>query len=272
MEDESLNQESGESRGHGTPKWMVTFADLNCLLLCFFVLLFSFSNTDMMKYRAMVLSMQNAFGVKRKKETVLDKTGTSILRLNPASQMTSDDTEKGKNKDKDKDEKADNPPSEKTPALKDLIEEEKKEIMSELDESVRHLELGEDIEISPVDRGVLLKIKGELLFPLGKAEIIKGGIDVLDKIALVIKRHPSYEIMIEGHTDNLPIHTDIFPSNWELSAARASSVVRLLIEKYHLPPEFFTAVGYADTRPLLPNTTSENRAKNRRVNFLFLIP
>ena len=94
---------------------------------------------------------------------------------------------------------------------------------------------------------------------------------VLDNIGVLIgEKFALHYIRVEGHTDNLPINSFLYPSNWELSSARSSSVIRYLIQRFKFMPNIFTAIGYSDTRPLVENTTDENRAKNRRVEILVL--
>lgn len=115
-----------------------------------------------------------------------------------------------------------------------------------------------------VERGVVLRFPGTTLFDSGKAELKPEAKELLDKIVPVLKENYLYSVWVEGHTDNLPIYTEKFPSNWELSAARAINVVKYL-EKRGLKKERLSAVGYGEYRPLLPNDTPEHRAFNRRV-------
>ncbi|RLE11450.1 flagellar motor protein MotB [Candidatus Aerophobetes bacterium] len=123
--------------------------------------------------------------------------------------------------------------------------------------------LEKEIRVKVVRGGVRVSLASPILFDLGKAELKPGILPLLDEIAGTLKGIPN-EIVIEGHTDNLPIHTERFPSNWELSAARAISVARHFIKK-GLAPSRIGVVGYADSRPLFPNDTPEHRARNRRV-------
>lgn len=274
MADDLINEGNNDDGGGGSPKWMVTFADLNSLLLCFFVLLFSFSSVDSVKYRGMVDSLQTAFGLEHVSKAIMRNPPGSVTALTPEGSMIA-----LRNKISPQYGKSNLAKDSNTPAklgdqeVKRLIEEQKKEVITELDQSIRHLGLGDNVGIKSHDMGVLLDIKGEILFPTGKATIkSRLAKELLGKIAPIIEEHPSYPIMIEGHTDNVPISTRNYPSNWELSSARAGAVVRIFIEKYDLPATRFTAVGYADTKPLVSNDTWENRAKNRRVNFIFIIP
>jgi len=118
-------------------------------------------------------------------------------------------------------------------------------------------------------RGVTITASESMFFQSGRAEILQAGQRFLFKIFPIIQNTP-YDIQVEGHTDNIPIRTLRFPSNWELSAIRATNVVKFFIERCQLPPERFSAMGFAEYRPLLPNTSPLNQSKNRRVEIIIL--
>lgn len=120
------------------------------------------------------------------------------------------------------------------------------------------------VYVTQVKEGIRFRLSDPLLFDSGKADLRPVGYGVLSRIADIILKLPC-EVIVEGHTDNVPIHTSQFPSNWELSAARAVSVVKYLALSEGISPSRLSAVGYGEHRPLVPNTTLENRAKNRRV-------
>jgi len=128
------------------------------------------------------------------------------------------------------------------------------------------LALGDDIEVIVNDGSISFRISSEILFGSGRAELEDAGLDVIDRLVPTLAAG-GHRIIVEGHTDNLPIQTERFPSNWELSASRASSVVRYLqlagIESTRL-----SATGYADTRPLANNGDEQGRASNRRVELI----
>ncbi|WP_404397748.1 OmpA family protein [Stutzerimonas chloritidismutans] len=128
------------------------------------------------------------------------------------------------------------------------------------------LSLGDDIEVIVNDGSISFRISSEILFGSGRAELEDAGLDVIDRLVPTLAAG-GHRIIVEGHTDNLPIQTERFPSNWELSASRASSVVRYLqlagIESTRL-----SATGYADTRPLADNGDEQGRASNRRVELI----
>ncbi|MBN2333441.1 MAG: OmpA family protein [Deltaproteobacteria bacterium] len=229
---------NGEECEEGAPAWMATFADMATLLMTFFVLLLSFSNMDVVKFRTMLGSVKDAFG------TTVESPGDFQERSS-------------------------------TPVSIQLSEEESHMIdMLQMGDQVKraieehHLE--DAAEVSVDERGVTLQITGQLMFDAGSATIKEELKPFLATITRIIEEN-TYPVAIEGHTDNLPMTSSpIYPSNWELSSARATAVLRHLVEVHHLPPNRLMAVGYADTRPLVPNDTPENRAKNRRVEFHFM--
>ena len=128
------------------------------------------------------------------------------------------------------------------------------------------LALGEDIEVIVNDGSISFRISSEILFGSGQAELENTGLDVIDRLIPTLAASP-HRIIVEGHTDNLPIQTERFPSNWELSASRASSVVRYL-QLAGIEATRLSATGYADTRPIADNGSEPGRASNRRVELV----
>jgi chemotaxis protein MotB len=125
------------------------------------------------------------------------------------------------------------------------------------------------ITVSHDSRGVVVHLAEELLFASGKADLKSTSTSSLDLLAGVLKTLPN-DILVEGHTDNVPIHTAAFPSNWHLSVARAMTTADYLMTKRALEASKFSVVGYSEYKPLVPNTTVEGRAKNRRVDIVIL--
>jgi chemotaxis protein MotB len=114
---------------------------------------------------------------------------------------------------------------------------------------------------------IVIILSGEALFSSGSAALNSGALPNFDQMIQIFDEYPEYTINIKGHTDNIPISTPAFPSNWELSAIRATTVLKYLVSK-GIRPQRLTATGYGDILPLVPNTTDENRNKNRRVEFV----
>ena len=138
-------------------------------------------------------------------------------------------------------------------------------IRDEITSEINTLALGDDISVLATDREITVTIKEKVTFRPGEAEILASFQPVLDNLAETIQKHPSLHVDIIGHTDNVPINTYSYPSNWELSVARATNVLKYFITKHSLDPSRLSIKGNADQKPVAPNNTPENRAQNRRV-------
>lgn len=138
-------------------------------------------------------------------------------------------------------------------------------IQKDMQNAVTGLGMDDQVIIQAKEQEILITMKENVTFHTGEAELLKGSEPILDTIAQIVKRYPSFKVEIDGHTDDQPINTRRFPSNWELSVARATSVLKYLIISYGLDPARFTITGNAEQRPLSPNSTPEQRAQNRRV-------
>jgi chemotaxis protein MotB len=125
------------------------------------------------------------------------------------------------------------------------------------------------VSISQNERGVTVHIMDELLFSSGSAVLKPGALTLLDNLSGVLRQIP-HDIRVEGHTDNVPIQTHVFPSNWHLSVARAVNAAHFMVQRCSIAPERVSVVGYSEYRPLMPNISDENRAKNRRVDIVIV--
>ncbi|MFY9499310.1 MAG: OmpA family protein [Tepidanaerobacter sp.] len=221
----------------GSPAWMTTYGDLITQILIFFVLLFSFSNVDRDKFTAAMLSLQGSLGIIDGGMTLQEgdlmeqgEIGEIMISVQEQREF-------------------------------ELLHERVEEIISEDDLN--------GIQVNLDERGLVIRFVEGVLFDSGKADIKNEARAILDKIApLLIDTHR--HIRIEGHTDNLPINTREFPSNWELSTARAVNVVKYFIEKHNFSPYILSAAGYGEYRPIAPNDSDKNRALNRRVDIIIL--
>ncbi|QOY33864.1 flagellar motor protein MotS [Anaerobacillus isosaccharinicus] len=234
-----------KSQPKGAPIWMVTFSDLMTLILVFFILLFSMSVVDATKFRAVAESFQQ--------RAIFDFYPSLIPFENPAEDINVKrdpfDEVNDPLKDQGKGETGDN---------------ELNQLYQEVRQFLEENDLNEVISASRDDRGVVLVLQERTLFESGEAQILEGAKPFLTKVGTLLETIPNL-VKVEGHTDSRPINTFRFPSNWELSGARASSVIRYMIDESNIEPYRFLAVGYGDTRPVVPNTTAENLQKNRRV-------
>jgi chemotaxis protein MotB len=233
----------------GAPKWMVTYSDLMSLVLVFFILLFSMSQIDIIKFKAIAESFRQ--------RQVLDFYPSVIPSENPSAQpqiTTNDGNETNDSLLSSENEQ-------------DLLEQ----LLVEVQQYLEDNGLSDVAVATRTERGVVLVLQEKVLFRTGEADIIPSAYPFLNKVGTLLKKIPNV-VKVEGHTDNRPISTAKYPSNWELSTARASSVIRFLIKQNHLDPKRFMAVGYGDTRPIAPNDGPENWQKNRRVEIIISDP
>lgn len=221
-----------EEQQRGSPAYMATWGDMCTLLLCFFVMLLAMSTIDPAKFNVAASSFQNAF--------------SGVLESFPSVLITQDIL---------------------VPKLGG--DEQNKRMAVEAALSIRRAikkeNLDDAIKVKVTESGIAVKVADPVGFDVGKAEIKPELISTLKSISAIINKVPSTQIRVEGHTDDIPIHTRQFPSNWELSAARALNVVKFLAEYGNINPARLSAIGYGEYRPLVPNTSLENRQKNRRI-------
>jgi len=235
------NRESEEKKLTG---WLTTFNDLVTLLMVFFVLLFTMSTIDTRKIQDFQYAMQSGLGILETGK----KVDISVKRTQPVDDMSHIRTQaEGEQNMKGSDQ----------PGGK-LIAQIQQLMADDL-----------DIQVTEVDQGTQLSFEDQVLFDFGLSTINPAGFVFLDEIAEVLRKIP-YAVRVEGHTDNVPIQTRRFPSNWDLSVARAVNVVKYFAEVSKIDPKRLSAVGYGESRPVAPNDTFSNRAKNRRVEILLL--
>ncbi|MGL5152450.1 MAG: OmpA family protein [Clostridium sp.] len=233
----------GGSSGPKGDEWLATYSDTITLLMTFFVLLYSMATVDNVKLQ----QLSSAFN-----EVMLGKQGDSVLQFNmyngevPLVGGEAVDT--------------------------DMIEQghtSQSAMYDDVKEFVYENSLNDVVQITQDERGIILQLKDSILFETGKADLRANSLEILNKIDELISRLPN-SIIVEGHTDNIPISTSKYDSNWDLSAARAITVVRYFTEQKGGNPTRFSAQGYGEYKPLVQNSSDENRAKNRRVNILLV--
>jgi len=151
------------------------------------------------------------------------------------------------------------------------IESDLGKVLQDLKTYSRDLGMEGDLTFSSTEKGLVMKLSDNLLFDAGEVELSSSGNIFLKKVALLFAK-TAHPILIEGHSDNVPIHTKKFPSNWELSTARAVNVLRFFQEQGGLPPNRLSAVGFGEFQPIFENDTPENRAMNRRVEIILTKP
>ncbi|MBS1159905.1 MAG: OmpA/MotB [Proteobacteria bacterium] len=227
-------------------RWLVSYADFITLLFAFFVVMYAISSVNEGKYKVLSNSLTNAF-----KNTTGETGGQPMAVLQGA------------------------PPIPPRPVLKpDKLPEQKKveqrqrmkNVASSIMDALQPLVAQGKVRLLETSRGVTIEINDSILFPAGQAKLQPASSSAMGAIAQVLAS-TDFPITIEGHTDNVPISTPQFPSNWELSAMRATTVLRLFNDG-GVGAERLTAIGYGETRPVETNTTPEGRARNRRVSIL----
>ncbi|MBL6929534.1 MAG: OmpA family protein [Rhodospirillales bacterium] len=223
-----------------TPRWMVTYADLMALLLCLFVLLLSFSDVDSDSFRKNAGPINQAFGIiKTSPDTPSPQKATALIpNIRPTPQEEVRDVDQ----------------------ILDLLENA---LAPEIAARIINLEVN--------DNFVVIRFPGRVAFPSGTAQMADDFMPTLKKISSVLAQTEG-DILIAGHTDSTPISTAQFRSNWDLSTARAVSVVHQVLSDGLVDRSRLTAQGFADTRSLAPNDTAENRSQNRRVEISVEIP
>ncbi len=236
MRDNSYN--SGFITYDDEATWLVTYADLVTILLVFFILLYALVSFQTEKYKHAVETIK----------IQLKDTNALIGLMELMEIPESADTQI---------------------AIEDItgIRTREKSLFKNINNFVKASEQKNNISTRILAGKIIVSIKGKALFQSGSASLNTTATSIFNEIIIILGDYPDYNINIKGHTDNIPISTNIFPSNWELSAIRATTVLKYLVSN-GIPPERLTATGYGDVLPLVPNISDENRAQNRRVEFV----
>lgn len=243
----------------GAPAWMSTFSDLMNLLLCFFVLLFSMSTVDAKKFEAVAASFSQTYSIFEAGATAI---GDGILISNGVSQLNELSeyiNSTGKSADTETDSDALEEFEEKKLAEAEQLAERVEEAIAESEQSQG------EIEVDFTSQYVSLNLNGAFLFDSGSADIKEEAKPLLDRVGAILVRYAGSTIEIEGHTDNVPIHTAKFESNDSLSSFRALSVFQYFVDTTVLDPANIKHSGRGEYNPIADNATAEGRAKNRRV-------
>jgi chemotaxis protein MotB len=224
----------------GGGEWLATYGDLVTLLLCFFILLFSMSTVDNKKIRQAISSL-NSMGIMGQSGSVNENIGNTISNLDIYNAID--------------------------------VQEEMDDIYTKVKEVVDSKGLANDVQIEKVGAGVLLRFKDEILFDVGQADLKINAKNTLQRLGEILKAHDK-NIRVEGHTDNVPINTARFRSNWELSTSRAISVVKYFTEELtaeqRIDPKKFEVSGYGEYHPIATNDSEQNKQKNRRIEITIL--
>lgn len=259
-----------EEENPGMPAWVMTFADLMSLLMCFFVLLLSFSEIDAQKFKQIAGELSQAFGVQRDVEALEIPMGTSPIfdKFSPAppeptvvNEVRQTTTEQNPELQTLKS------PTEQAieAAMQEEMDENTEEIMAVLADAIQDGRI--NVAQNEDARRIVIRIEEKGSFPSGSADLTWEFEGLLLDMADVLADIPG-ELTVEGHTDDIPIRTARFFSNWDLSAARAAAVANALLATEDVDPTRLAVKGLADTEPRVANDTVDNRAKNRRVEII----
>ena len=226
----------GESHGN-SDRWLLTYADMITLLMAFFIMLYSMSIMNLNKFQQVAISIRSGFG------GLSEGQGKSILGSN--GQFS----------------------TKPSPMMGDTIGVPW-QVVKKIQRFVKEQDLQKKVKLRVDQHGLVVSlVTDKIVFSKGQAALTDYAKKIIRGIMGPLANEPN-NIRIEGHTCNLPIVSDKYPSNWELSTSRATNVVRFLIEEAGLPPDRLSAAGYADSHPIVPNTSENNRAQNRRVDIV----
>lgn len=249
----SKRKKKAHHEDHVDESWLIPYADILTLLLALFIVLFSMSSIDAQKFNAMSQAFNEAFS-----------SGTGIFEYPspvPEDDAQAMDDEEGKDDKK-----------EQSAEVKKQIEKlELENIQKKVNTYIQEKALTDKLSTSLTDEGLLLTIRDNVLFPSGSADVRQEDIKTANEISELLVMNPPRNIIISGHTDNVPISNPQFESNWELSVTRAINFMKVVLNNNHqLDPALFSAKGYGEFQPVSSNDTNEGRAKNRRVEILIL--
>jgi len=271
-----MTRRSEDTPPSGSPAWMSTFSDLMNLLLCFFVMLFAMSSIQEEKLQAFVAAMNNTISIFDAGATAI---GDGVLISNGVSQLNELDNyinSTGVVADSDSESEELDNSNASAEELEKMLEDQKlgesEELSEQIEETLAEQQIGDEVEISFTAQYVQLTMSGALLFNSGSAELKEDARKILDKVGTVLEHYASGTIEIEGHTDTVPIHSAQYPSNEELSSARALSVFYYLVDNTLLDPVNLKHAGMGERVPIADNSTEEGRSRNRRVEIRIYNP
>ncbi|WP_071458550.1 flagellar motor protein MotB [Bacillus massilinigeriensis] len=245
----SRRKKKAHHEEHTDESWLIPYADLLTLLLALFIVLFAMSSVDARKFQSLSKTFNEVFD-----------GGSGVFQYQspmPEGQMASPEEEK---EDQEKNDK-------------EAIAREQRELQAlqkRVNAYIKKKNLSNKLATSLTDEGLLVTIRDNVLFASGKAEVRPEDVMTANEIAELLVMDPPRNIIISGHTDNVPIRNSNFESNWELSVMRAVEFMKIILKNDKLNPQWFSAKGFGEFKPIATNETPEGKAKNRRVEILIL--
>ena len=263
----------------GSPAWMATFSDLMNLLLCFFVLLFSMSTVDAEKFELVIASIQNSFSVLSGGTDTVgdgDLVGAGVSMMSSFDiyfneMMNSNGTQSTATSGGDTDDNGEtssgdaSTQSDIEAQYKQMSTDETEQMAESVEKKAEELGISSLVDVDFTSEYVIIELNGALLFDSGSADIKSDALDLMNKIGQILELYPEHIIDVEGHTDNVPIHSKQFTDNKVLSTFRALSVADYLMSVTDIDPYYMKYSGRGEYNPIADNTTAEGRARNRRV-------
>lgn len=256
-----------EEAPKGSPAWMATFSDLMNLLLCFFVLLFSMSSIDASKFEEVVASLNSSFSIFNAGASAIGEGTLISSGVSQLNQLDEYYSNAGKASETDEVEDGD-PMQEYQEKLQEEQKEKTEEIYEEVVDASESQKIQDMVTVNMDEQGyqyVQISMSGAILFDSGQTEIKSDAYPVLSKVGDIVKLYDDHIIKIMGHTDSVPISSERFHDNMELSQARALVVFRYLRDEKKISPEIMESSGRGEYEPIASNKTEDGRSRNRRV-------
>ncbi|MCM3618795.1 flagellar motor protein MotB [Sutcliffiella horikoshii] len=247
----SRRRKKEDHEEHIDESWLIPYADLLTLLLALFIVLYSMSSIDAKKFQALSEVFNEVF-----------TKGTGMMEYpNPVNQdnaVTFEEEEEDQN----------NEPDQEYDQVADM--QELKSLQEKIDSYITNNDLDDMLETTLSEEGLLLLIRDNVLFSSGSDRVRQEDLVIANEISQLLEINPPRNIIISGHTDNVPIGNANFESNWELSVMRAVNFMKILLGNESLDPKWFSAKGFGEHNPIAPNDTEQGKAQNRRVEILIL--
>ncbi len=225
-------KESATEKGPSLERWLLTYADMITLLMVFFVMMYTISTVNADKFRALAENLSMVLTGSPPAGIMEEGTNSTVPELTGEAKHLAD-------------------------------------LQQALNEFIAREELGEQITVNLEERGLVVRFQTTVLFARGSADLTPEARRIIDRVGDRLNDLPNY-IRVEGHTCDLPINTPQYPSNWELSTARATNVLQELISSCNISPERLSAIGYGEYRPRVPNINESSRQMNRRIDIVIL--
>ncbi|MBP1971212.1 chemotaxis protein MotB [Virgibacillus natechei] len=242
---------------HIDESWLLPYSDLLTLLVALFIVLFAMSDVDAQRYQELAEVFQSEFS----------SAGTGIVEYDQVPVEIPVESNEEDEVEEDESEEEEEIEDQRDTALELL---QLQDLQEEIDHYIEENNLAEELGTALTDEGLLISIENEITFESASAVVNREGEEIAHEIADLLHTDPPRQIVISGHADDRPMNNEEFESNWELSVQRAVNFMGIILENDELDPARYSAKGYGEHQPILPNTSEENRALNRRVEVLVL--